>query len=435
MLLNTFISKNLERIYNIKIIYWLALFFTLSFVIRLILFFAPIESLTALQGDEQAYTSMAESIFNGTGWEDYAGRSSYLPPLLPIMLALTYQLFEVDYNSAKVLMIILSSFVAPAIFIVTKTLFNNKLAVSLTAAIIVTFYPPSIYYSNMLLTENAASLFAPLILVSYLLTSKTHSFWGALLSGILWGLAALNRPVFLMLPIFLLISQILLQIISRSTYWRWRFRNWAIGILVMVITISPWTVHNYLVHEKFVPIHSASGYMMLICNGQLNHPDIQKGLFYYKDKQYETILNRTLNEIEKDEIAMEMAVSEIRENWSLLLKPVLNRAKNFWTWRPDPYDSTFTRNDLVMAIIWIPILFFFTFSLFNRKVQTSWPALAIILYVFITILPFWGSPRFRFPIDSLIIMYASFGFIEAISIILNKLDSYLYIQKKSQMND
>ena len=435
MILNIFRSKNLEKIYNTKIIYWLILFFILSFVTRLILFFAPIESLTTLQGDEQAYTSMAESIFNGTGWQDYAGRSSYLPPLLPIMLALTYQLFDVDYNASKILMITLSSLVAPAIFIVSKTLFNNKLGVGLIAAIIVTFYPPSLYYSNMLLTENAASLFTPLILISYLLTSKTHSFWGAVISGTLWGLAALNRPVFLMLPIFLLISQILLQIISKSTFWRWRFRNWAIGILVMIITISPWTVHNYLVHEKFVPIHSASGYMMLICNGKLNHPDIQKGLFYYKDKQYETILNDTLNEIEKDEEAMKMALSEIRKNWSLLPKPLLNRAKNFWTWRPDPYDSTFTTNDLIMAIIWIPILFFFTFSLFNRKVQTSWPALAIIMYVFVTILPFWGSPRFRFPIDSLIIMYASFGFIEAISIILNKLDSYLYIQKKSQMND
>jgi hypothetical protein len=434
-MLNTVISKNLERIYNTKIIFWLTLFFILSFVIRLILFFAPIESLTALQGDEQAYSSMAESIFNGTGWQDYAGRSSYLPPLLPIMLALSYQLFEVDHNSAKVLMIILSSFVAPAIFIVSKILFDNKLSVSLMAATIVTFYPPSIYYSNMLLTENAASLFAPLILISYLLTSKTHSFWGTIISGILWGLAALNRPVFLMLPIFLLISQILLQIISRSICWRWRFTNWAIGILVMIITISPWTVHNYLVHDTFVPIHSASGYMMLICNGKLNHPDIQKGLFYYKDKQYETVLNDTLNEIEKDEIAMEMALSEIRENWPLLFKPVLNRAKNFWTWRPDPYDSTFTRNDLVMAIIWIPILFFFIFSLFNRKVQTSWPALAIVLYVFVTILPFWGSPRFRFPIDSLIIMYASFGFIEVISIVLNKFDSSLYIQRKSQMKD
>ena len=75
MILNIFRSKNLEKIYNTKIIYWLILFFILSFVTRLILFFAPIESLTTLQGDEQAYTSMAESIFNGTGWQDYAGRS------------------------------------------------------------------------------------------------------------------------------------------------------------------------------------------------------------------------------------------------------------------------------------------------------------------------------------------------------------------------
>ena len=127
-----------------------------------------------------------------------------------------------------------------------------------------------------------------------------------------------------------------------------------------------------------------------------------------------------------------MALSEIRKNWRLLPEPLLNRAKHFWTWRPDPYDSTFTTNDLIMAIIWIPILFFFTFSLFNRKVQTSWPALAIIMYVFVTILPFWGSPRFRFPIDSLIIMLASFSFIEVISIFKNKSGNHLFIKRKSK---
>ena len=414
------INYSLEKLSNFKTIHWLVLLFTLSLIIRLILFFAPIESLTTLQGDEQAYSSMAESIVNGTGWQDYAGRASYLPPLLPMKLALIYYLFNIDLNIAKLLMIILSSFVGPTIFFTSKTLFNNKFAVKLTAGIAVTFYPPSIYYSNMLLTENAASLFVPIILISYLITSKNHSVWGAVISGFLWGLAALNRPVFLLMPLFLLISQVLINAISNSTSWKWRFANWAIGILVMLITISPWTIHNYLIHGDFVPIHSASGYMMLICNGKLNHPDIQKGLFYYKDKNYEAILNDNLTEIEKDKAAMKMALSEISENWFLLPKPILNRAKNFWTWRPDPYDSNFTRNDLIMAIIWVPTLLFFTLSLFNRNLHTFWPALVIVLYVFVTILPFWGSPRFRFPIDSLIIMLASFGFIEAISTTLNK---------------
>ena len=327
------------------------------------------------------------SILNGTGWQDYAGRSSYLPPLLPIILFLNYSIFDVDYNSAKILMITLSSFVAPAIFVVSKTLFRNKFWISFTASTIVTFYPPSIYYSNMLLTENAASLFVPLILISYLSTSKTNSFWGTIISGLLWGLAALNRPVFLMLPVFMLISQLLLQLFFKNIQWKWRITNWAIGILVMIITISPWTIHNLFVHEEFVPIHTASGYMMLICNGKLNHPDIQKGLFYYKDEQYKATLNDNLTEIEKDKLSMKMALSEIRNNWSLLPKPILNRAKNFWTWRPDPYDNNFTRNDLVMALVYIPILMFFILSLFKGNFENYWPVLVIILYVFITILP------------------------------------------------
>ncbi|MQG39022.1 MAG: hypothetical protein FI718_03435 [SAR202 cluster bacterium] len=420
MKLNTIIDKKIEDIYNAKMIYWVALFFSVSFLIRLILFLAPIESLTTLQGDEYAYSSMAESILNGTGWHDYAGRASYLPPLLPIILFLNYSVFDVDYNSAKILMIILASFVAPTIFAVSKTLFPNKFWISFTAAIIVTLYPPSIYYSNMLLTENAASLFVPLILLSYLSTSKTNSLLLTVISGLLWGLASLNRPVFLMLPIFMLVSQMLLQLTFKNIHWKWKPTNWIIGIIVMLITISPWTIHNFIVHENFVPIHTASGYMMLICNGKLNHPDIQKGLFYYKDEHYQKTLNDNLSEIEKDGLAMEMALSEISENWRLLPKPILNRAKNFWSWRPDPYDTNFTLNDLVMALIYIPILIFFIFGLFKCNFQNSWPAIVIILYVFITILPFWGSPRFRFPVDSLIIMMASFGIISAISIIKNK---------------
>ena len=190
-----------------------------------------------------------------------------------------------------------------------------------------------------------------------LYTSKTNSFWGTIISGLLWGLAALNRPVFLMLPVFMLISQLLLQLFFKHIQWKWRIKNWAIGILVMIITISPWTIHNLFVHEEFVPIHTASGYMMLICNGKLNHPDIQKGLFYYKDEQYKATLNDNLTEIEKDKLSMKMALSEIRSNWSLLPKPILNRAKNFWTWRPDPYDNNFTRNDLVMALVYICLLY------------------------------------------------------------------------------
>ena len=431
-MLNIITGKNIGKISNTKIIYLLALFFIFSFLIRLILFFAPIESLTTLQGDEYAYSSMAESILNGTGWQDYAGRSSYLPPLLPIILFLNYSIFDVDYNSAKILMITLSSFVAPAIFVVSKTLFRNKFWISFTASTIVTFYPPSIYYSNMLLTENAASLFVPLILISYLYTSKTNSFWGTIISGLLWGLAALNRPVFLMLPVFMLISQLLLQLFFKNIQWKWHITNWAIGILVMIITIAPWTIHNLIVHEEFVPIHTASGYMMLICNGKLNHPDIQKGLFYYKDEQYKATLNDNLTEIEKDKLSMKMALSEIRNNWSLLPKPILNRAKNFWTWRPDPYDNNFTRNDLVMALVYIPILMFFILSLFKGNFENYWPVLVIILYVFITILPFWGSPRFRFPIDSLIIMMASFGFVSITSTVKNKSGNHLFIKRKSK---
>jgi hypothetical protein len=41
--------------------------------------------------------------------------------------------------------------------------------------------------------------------------------------------------------------------------------------------------------------------------------------------------------------------------------------------------------------------------------QADWPSLAVIAYAFLVTLPFWGTPRFRFPVDPLIILRALVG--------------------------
>ena len=64
-----------------------------------------------------------------------------------------------------------------------------------------------------------------------------------------------------------------------------------------------------------------------------------------------------------------------------------------------------------MLFIWIPILilYFFSFKIWSWK--NDWLLTLFIIYCMICTLPFWGAPRFRFPIDPFIIFRSITGII------------------------
>ena len=107
---------------------------------------------------------------------------------------------------------------------------------------------------------------------------------------------------------------------------------------------------------------------------------------------------------------------------------LMNRTLNYWGSRPDPFDPQITANDMVLGIIWIPILILFIFALRFYKCTNIWIFMTIILYSYVTTIIFWSSPRFRFPTDSLIIILASVSILRSSPLIrkfthLNKLKS------------
>jgi hypothetical protein len=113
-----------------------------------------------------------------------------------------------------------------------------------------------------------------------------------------------------------------------------------------------------------------------------------------------------------------MGLEGIRQDPGLFLEALFHRAVNFWTPRPDPYDSTWTANDWVMSLIWFPTLLFSVVSFQRASWKIDWPLLAVIGYAFLVTLPFWGTPRFRFPVDPLIILRALVGVEAAVGAVL-----------------
>lgn len=397
---------NVDKIRNdTKKVLWTVLgLFVFSFLIRAVFLVNVTGVHTPLSGDMPDYHNIAVSFLNGNGWNDLSGKWSYRPPLISAQLAAIYSIFGPDTGLARWHMVIISSVVTPLIFLVALQLLERRFWLAFGVGSLWSLYPPSIFYGSNVLTENMAALLSVASLGSFLWAARKRTFGPAILTGFLWGLSTLNRPIHLLLPFALLCVQLILH--RRLTYY-WSWKCWVVGLIMLIITMIPWTVRNYVVHESFMPVTSGMGWMMLMCNATLSHPNVQSGGYYKNPDLVQSLKGK--NEVERDRIGRQFAMEEIRKNWRLLPRAVISRALNFWTFRPDPFTPSLTHNDWIMLFIWTPVLIFFVASFFAWSWRNDWPALVMILYAFVFILPFWGTLRFRFPVDPLIIMRAIVG--------------------------
>jgi hypothetical protein len=387
--------------------------FVVSFMARA-LFLTVVWGVDApMIGDEGDYHRVAEEFLDGEGWS-VREQLSYRPPVISVQLSVAYLLTgSTDSGVARWTMVFFSSMVAPMLFLVTWRLLRRRSLAALLAAGAWTLYPPAIWYASRIMTETTAALLLLAALGAFLWTTSTNRrVLPATLTGSLWALSALNRPILLLIPMALLGGQLLLSRFGPIDWGLSRIQ-WMISLAAFVVVMSPWTVRNFVEHGVFMPGTSGSGYVLLISNGTLDHPTVRNG-GYYKHPDLMAMRNQVQGEAERDAFSRNLALEQIRENWRFLPEVLFSRVINFWTTRPDPFDPSWTRNDWIMLFIWGPTLALFLASSFIRRWRHSWPVLTTILYVFVFGLPFWSIARFRFSVDSLIVIGAVVGLMELV---------------------
>ncbi len=354
------------------------------------------------EGDEYQYHHIAASGIAGTGWVTQRGYSSYRPPMIPAILAGAYAVTGPDSRVGRALMSLIGALAAPLIFLVGGSYFRLRRANALLVAIIWMLYPPAVVFSQWIATENLALLFILSSAALYIRAVRSGTPVDALLTGMAWGFLALTRPNFVLLPITIVAFGVLAKPWLGDRVLP--LKRSLMALLVFVAMLAPWTIRNYQLHAKFIPSTTLGATLIPRCNYKLDDPMLQAG-------NYRSLPEiREIYELPEGEwyaAGFGMTLAHLEGHWPLIFRPVLNRAKNFWTFRPDPYKAHFTANDLIMAAVWLPILALFLLSLIRRSWFDDWLALLIIAYAFVSILPFWGSPRFRFPVEPLIFIQAA----------------------------
>jgi 4-amino-4-deoxy-L-arabinose transferase-like glycosyltransferase len=171
------------------------------------------------------------------------------PPLYPALIALFWIRDSPPIKLVLVVQALMGAATVVLVYLSARDSFDGKVAS--VAAIFMIIAPMTGYFTAVILTEI---LFTFLFMLAVFL-------WGrglAVLSGVVFGLAALTRPT--ILPFLLIVPAISFLPSFRSAW-----RKHLLILLVAVAISSTWIVRNVVVFHRFIAIMSTGWGPNLLC--------------------------------------------------------------------------------------------------------------------------------------------------------------------------
>lgn len=195
-------------------------------------------------GDSPGYMLLAKNLVE-RGAFSLSDASPYISsnirtPGYPLFLALIYLIFH-SFIPAMFFGALISAFAAPLIYVIAKEVFEEKIA--FVAAILTAIEPMGLFLGVSIVTEG---IFTPVLLlavyffIGYLKYDNPKNLW---ISGFLFGLATLIRPImFYFWP--LAIPFIIYKVYKEKNSWSRAVKKSFIFAFAFFIILSPWLIRN-----------------------------------------------------------------------------------------------------------------------------------------------------------------------------------------------
>jgi hypothetical protein len=396
----------------------LSLVLLVGFAIRVISIFV-FADLTAASDWE--YGEIARNIVNGNGFARVPDPGNSLEltsshaPLYPLFLALFYK-----YGTGRltyIIMFMVQAFLSTmTISVLYRIALNFNERTAMITAICAALYPPFVYYSFKL-TPTTLFLFLISISILLLISLRRDQSVRALISGGMCGITMLCNPICgVLIPAFVLYQWVEKNIKSRE---------WVMVLLGAVLLVIPWTVRNYLVHHRIVPITSQFSINLWIGN----NPHAT-GTDYYESSAVPAgmpvLMTKTLPrrvkqyldaqpEITRADFFLHAALSFIKENPAQFLYLFLKKTWYYWWFPPTGIAGSpdASKYRVFYIIAYLPLIILSIAGMIKACVEKRTPLFlftvaTIIMISSIYILTHVGLLRYRIPVEMLLLLSAGF---------------------------
>ena len=360
---------------------------------------------------------VAASLATGHGFsspfESATGPTAWLAPVYPSLLAGIFKIFGV-YSTASAIAIlslnsIFSALTVLPIYYIAKRTFGPRAA--LYSAWFAALFPYAWYaairwaWETSLATLLLACAFLQALRMAGINWVGKDRFESAprsrlqdwLLFGVLWGLIALTNPSLLLWLPFCGVGLLIEQIREENSLRPLGFASIA-GVVCIAILI-PWTVRNYRVFHRFIPIRGDFGVELRLGNAE-DAMGLGRFWMHPSNNALELEAYKDMGEVAYVHLKQQQALAFIRSHPKKFLSLCFRRALFYWYGTPrdtgievlsETRNLGFLLSSILafagLAVMWRrhnPATFLFASLLF---------ALPLIYYVT------FPHPRYRAPIE------------------------------------
>lgn len=294
-------------------------------------------------------------------------------------------------------------------------------ATGLLSGLLLTFYPPLIYFCKQVSPAVFTTFFTGLSFYCLVLFFSSPTWKRAMIAGFVWGISLLVEPILLLaVPGTALIA------------WVWRSKRiellpkLVIGALLGFLVILPWTIRNYLVFHRLVLLKTSFGLNLWLGN----NPNATGFLYTASGEPMQNTLPpdmlaylESLNEAERYAVLQREAWEWIQSNPAQFLRLTLKRIGYLWLMSPtykvttqnivEPRYFYVIRNVIQIALL---ILAFMGGIIVYRRNQaflwiSLWWITAFTVPYAVSVA---GNTRYRLPVEPILVILSGTFFREVL---------------------
>jgi hypothetical protein len=368
--------------------------------------------------------AVAAAIAEGRGFSSplrlvRTGPTAWFSPVFPYLLAGIFKVWGVySYPSNLIIHVINFSFAAftcwPIAAIATKA-FGKKAGIA--SAWVWVFLPTAVFYPVVWIWDTTlAALWMALLTAATLQLrgSARTSHWVGY--GALWAAGAMINPsVLSLLPFFALWA-----IWPLKKRWAQAAHLAAASALIFVVGVAPWTIRNYAVFHKFIPLRSNFALELWLGNNP-NVPDSWSWWLHPNDDEAEAAKYARMTEIPYMEEKEREAWAFIRSHPADTARFILHRFANHWLGIWDspvdlwPTAPWYLRLTMVHNSVFALLALLGTLLAHRTRNPASFPLGMVMLIFPLTFYLTHTSLRYRFPMDPIMLVLAVFAVMYLIS--------------------
>ena len=321
-------------------------------------------------------------------YHDASGPTAWIAPVYPAIVSVVFVVLGIQSSTSAIAVIVLnvlcSALVSVVLYKMGSEFLNER--TGMTTGLLWAVSPPVALITLLVWDTCLTTLLATwacLLTLRLAVPQREQSWRSCMLAGCLWGLAGLCSPsVLAPLPFLAL--------------WLWakarQLKPAAIFSAAVGVVLLPWTLRNFLVFHKLIPVRDNFWAEVFFGNiGFEAHP-LKTSMEYQR-----------LGELQFIEEVKQRSIMYIQIHFTDFFQQTLHRIGQFWILPEGMWKLSFFLS--IASLLGL-------FVMFKHKLIAAMPFLIILLAYPVTFYVSYTFSRYRHPIEPIMYISAAFLLVE-----------------------